>query len=50
MTLDPQAKWVLDIVLEANMPLLEEMSAEDAKATYERRTRPKTLYQRRSNR
>lgn len=37
MTLDPQAKWVLDIAEQANAPLLEDMSAEDAKTAYEER-------------
>ncbi|MCG8491297.1 MAG: alpha/beta hydrolase [Sneathiellales bacterium] len=37
MTLDPQAKWVLDIAEQAKAPLLEDMSAEDAKAAYEER-------------
>lgn len=37
MTLDPQAKWVLDIAEQAKAPLLEDMSADDAKAAYEER-------------
>ncbi len=37
MTLDPQAKWVLDIAIEAKVPPLNEMSAPDAKSTYEER-------------
>lgn len=37
MTLDPQAKWVIDIAIEAKVPLIDQMSAEDAKATYEER-------------
>ncbi len=37
MTLDPQAKWVLDIAIENKVPPLETMSASDAKATYEER-------------
>jgi acetyl esterase len=37
MTLDPQAKWVLDIAKEANLPSLEEMTASEAKAAYEAR-------------
>jgi len=37
MTLDPQAKWVLDIAIEAKVTPLDEMSANDAKTTYEER-------------
>lgn len=37
MTLDPQAKWVLDIAIEAKVTLLEDMSAKEAKAAYEDR-------------
>lgn len=37
MTLDPQAKWVLDIAEQAKVPPLEEMSADEAKAAYEER-------------
>jgi len=37
MTLDPQAKWVLDIAEQAKAPLLEDMSADEAKAAYEER-------------
>jgi acetyl esterase/lipase len=37
MALDPQAKWVLDIAIENKVPLLEEMTAIDAKAAYEER-------------
>jgi len=37
MTLDPQAKWVLDIAEQAQAPLFEEMSPTDAKAAYEER-------------
>ncbi|WP_025899988.1 alpha/beta hydrolase [Sneathiella glossodoripedis] len=37
MTLDPQAKWVLDIAIEAKVPPLEEMTAQEAKRTYEER-------------
>ncbi|WP_373088755.1 alpha/beta hydrolase [Sneathiella sp.] len=37
MTLDPQAKWVLDIAKEKGLPTLDELSAEDAKAAYEER-------------
>ncbi len=37
MSLDPQAKWVLDIAEQAKVPSLEEMSAGDAKQAYEER-------------
>ncbi len=37
MTLDPQAKWVLDVAIEAKVPPLEDMSPQEAKATYEER-------------
>ncbi|WP_169566052.1 alpha/beta hydrolase [Sneathiella limimaris] len=37
MSLDPQAKWVLDIAIEAKVPPLEEMTATEAKAAYEER-------------
>lgn len=37
MTLDPQAKWVLDAAIAAITPPLEDMSAQNAKATYEER-------------
>ncbi len=37
MTLDPQAKWVLDIAEQAKVPPIDEMSANDAKAAYEER-------------
>ncbi|MEP4190608.1 MAG: alpha/beta hydrolase [Sneathiella sp.] len=37
MNLDPQAKWVLDIAEQANAPLLENLSATEAKAAYEDR-------------
>lgn len=37
MTLDPQAKWVLDIAEQAKVPPLEEMTAHDAKLAYEER-------------
>ncbi|MCF8465841.1 MAG: alpha/beta hydrolase [Sneathiella sp.] len=37
MTLDPQAKWVLDIAEEKGLPSLDEMSPDEAKAAYEER-------------
>ena len=37
MTLDPQAKWVLDIAEEKGLPSLDELSPDEAKAAYEER-------------
>ena len=37
MSLDPQAKWVLDIAEQVKAPLLEDLSATEAKAAYEER-------------
>ncbi|MBE7636474.1 alpha/beta hydrolase fold domain-containing protein [Sneathiella sp. P13V-1] len=37
MTLDPQAKWVLDIAIQNKVPPLETMNATEAKAAYEQR-------------
>jgi len=42
MTLDPQAKWVLDIAKEKGLPTLDELSATDAKADYEERAKTLT--------
>ena len=44
MTLDPQAKWVLDMAIEAKVPPLEDMSAQEAKATYEQRAQKLCLH------
>ena len=37
MTLDPQAKWVLDIAEEKGLPSLDELTPEEAKTAYEER-------------
>ncbi|MEX0582144.1 MAG: hypothetical protein WD185_00625, partial [Sneathiella sp.] len=37
MTLDPQAKWVLDIAEEKGLPSLDELTPDEAKAAYEER-------------